>query len=1025
MPEDSGLYLNRDYGYWQRIASRDGVAAVLHKWGNPKSQSRNPTAGRTLQDALDAIEAFRPGLNHRDVVAMFKLYEKPEARDIRSTPLTASSGTHNPTSPDPNEPGTRYPSPPDTPERPNPRSLKSEKVGSDNKKSKKVKFSDFVEERSSKSESLGSPNRSSDTHMRAIGSPFSSSANHETPRKISHSNVSLFPPVKYSANSRLIQLYPVGASASDGSAHVFSLQRFLPDSSHRDLFRPWIEDLSLIEFVNSWPELQAASFQPLRWDVPSESLKFRKDTKDFRVAVMSLQAELSGKPEDNIITFYLRPRLMNSAWQAVPWGDGATEILVYDADGPLLPVIQFKTIFRKELHRASSTKLDIMGVQALSLQRLFTEIYDRRKSKNTRGIGVRLEYLNDGSKKPVWVRTDYELHEAIHLLQAQRAQRQNESRPLIFRAITRGDSPESSIHTTLVPESSKPESPTPKNSRRIFPALQSRTPTIPVTQGSTPSFPASEPPASAITVPGDLKSGFRQTPQNTTLTSLLQRFKIGPSTESVSTSRLSSEPIDAGVDNVSGDAGAFTISLDLVDRSLQQSAEETSVQMEEFLVRRFHRSPRPLLYLPFPANINKDNYRLSETLVLEELFNGQNLPGIASLKLVKTSRTRQEYKASKAGTDYPYRGRGPVSSQTMQSSAIDSCLVAARLLDVGRLATDTLGGMTRGWKRSLDSFSLQCLQAIDEPWEIHTSDTSIQLRDAFYTNAITIYNGIVNGAALNESMKTSDMLIAARMWEAITSMASQFTFMTCPRTACVLCFDMPVLSERRGIGEKQVIVDLDNLKLKSEAAQSMGDLLTTYFGQSNNEVLTAHNFVRPPTEYPNVRDATSDRITFGYSKFAVQEVDVKVHRISYRWLGGIHNRDGHRRVYWADADYASNNRDVKIYDDKQLCACIVGGIEPDQAESRVPAYWAEGTELLFYERLKKDNKELILSEMDECVAMLRGKPGKGLVKTISSFFSSPRQNGKRSRGKDEENETIVGPPSSKKAKLESPFLPDQ
>ena len=434
---------------------------------------------------------------------------------------------------------------------------------------------------------------------------------------------------------------------------------------------------------------------------------------------------------------------------------------------------------------------------------------------------------------------------------------------------------------------------------------------------------------------------------------------------------------------------------------------------------------------------------------MEELFNGKNLPGIASLKLVKTSGNRHEYTISKAGTDYPYRGRGPVSSQTMQSSAIDSCLVAARLLDVGRLAADILGETIGGWKRTLDDFSQQCVQAIDEPWEIYTSDISIQRRDVFYNDAITIYNGIVNGDALDETMTMGDVLVAARMWEAITSMASQFTFMTCRRIACVLCFEMPVLSERSGRGEKQVVVILDSLKLEIGAAPTMGDLLTTYFGQSSNHVPTEHDcplwkspgqivsqrlrlvtgklpprlVVRPPGKYPNVRSATSDRISFRYSKYAVQEVDVEAHHISYRWLGGIYKRDGHRRVYWVDADYSANNRDVKFYDGKRLRACIVGGIKPDQAESRVPAYWAEGTELLFYECLNKDNKKLILGEMEDCMAKLRGDKGTGLVNTITSFFSLPRQNEKRLRVEDdEEDEMDIDTPSSKKPKLGSPFV---
>ncbi|MCJ1433808.1 hypothetical protein MMC27_003173 [Xylographa pallens] len=263
---------------------------------------------------------------------------------------------------------------------------------------------------------------------------------------------------------------------------------------------------------------------------------------------------------------------------------------------------------------------------------------------------------------------------------------------------------------------------------------------------------------------------------------------------------------------------------------------------------------------------------------------------------------------------------------------------------------------------------------------------------------------------------------------------------------------MPDVSERRGSGEKQVIVNLDKLSLEAGAVPVMGELLTTYFGQSNNDVPTGHDcslwespgqivsqrlrlvtgrlpprpVVRPPPEYPNVRGATSDRITFRYSNFVVQEVDVIAHYISYRWVGGIHKRNGNRVVYWVDGEYSANDQDVKFHDGKRLCACIVGGMKPDQAESRIPAYWAEGIELLFYECLNGDNKELVLSEMEDCVAKLRGNKGTGLVSTITSFFSSPRQNEKRSRGRYDEDELDVDAPSlSKKPKIGSPFVSTQ
>ncbi|MCJ1383589.1 hypothetical protein MMC17_006703 [Xylographa soralifera] len=1055
MQEDSPLYLNRDYAYWQRIASNYGIAAVLSKWGNPKSQSRNPKIGRTLQDALDTVEAFRPRLNHRDVVAVFQLYEDAEARDIRNTPITPLSGTHIQSLESKNLKSKKQ---------------ESKKLRSKKSESKKVKFYEVVEEWPPQPEPQGSPNDSPVVGMSTKGRPPNGSPGNGFSENGSPSEHSLQyrvtqPRERIDYDSILIQLYPTGASAGDGSAQVFPLRNFL----HRAVrYTPTIrtKDLSFSAFKRSWPDTQAASDHPLRWDIHTEAFTYSlrqtanivviRHDDEFVEAVELLRAELSGETEDNLITFYLRPKLVHRTWQAVPWEDGAAEILVHDAGGALLPVISFRRILREDLKEASPNKVNIMGVHALSLDWLLAEVYDRlylKYSERPIDDEVHLECVADGSTKPIALENDYVLHRTIRLLQAQRALRQDEDAPLIFR-----------VKQVSTPGVSTPEIPKPAVSTPTLP--------MPETFATVPNelapqdflFEGSRPESFSTTDEFDPDfyklSDSLQPPQTITppKTPLPKRSKnihepfdaeIDPSTAGVSASGLSSRLINDEEDNVRGDAGAFTISLDLVDRSVQQSAPDLSVQMKEILIRRFHCSPKPLLYLPFPAVVNKENHRLSETLVLDELFNDKKFPGIASLKLVKTSRKRHEYTVSKAGSDYPYCGRGPISSEKLNSSAIDSCLVAARLLDVGRVAADTLGETIHGWKRTLDDFHQQCIQAIDEPWEIYTYDTSIRRRDDFYNDAIAVYNEIVNGDALDESMTTGDVLVAARMWEAITSMASQFAFTTCRRTACALCFEMPVVSERLGRSEKQVVVNLDKLRLEAGAAPFMGDLLTTYFGQSNNDVPTGHEcslwespgqivsqrlrlvtgrlpprlVVRPPTEYPNVRGATSDRITFRYSNFAVQEVEVKAHRISYRWLGGIYKRKGKRRVYWVDGDYSTSNRDVKFYDGERLCACIVGGFKPDQAESRVPAYWAEGTELLFYERLNKDNKELVLGEMEDCVAKLRGKKNMGVVSTITSFFSSPRQNEKRPRGEDDEDEMDIDAPSSKKPKLGSPFVP--
>ena len=322
------------------------------------------------------------------------------------------------------------------------------------------------------------------------------------------------------------------------------------------------------------------------------------DNKAFQKAVKRLQAELSGDPKDNLITFYLRPKLINGTWHAVPWEDGAAEILVHDVDGPLLPVIQFQDILREDLQGASPNKLNIMGVQALSFLRLRKEIQDRLSSKPKRKNRTDLHYVSDSSTWPVPVIDNYEFHKAVRLLQAQRAQRRDESAPLKFMI---GDK---------VPRHKPSKT---KDFRR---------------KNSIPTLPAPGTSATAGLVSEDLAPISPQSLHTTSLpnrtsppeTPLTKRSKIvqddfdveiDPSMTGAGPSSLSDRLTNDAENNWQGDTGAFTISLELVDRSVQQPAKDNSAQMREFLIRRFHCSPRPLLHLPFPAVVNKENYRLS------------------------------------------------------------------------------------------------------------------------------------------------------------------------------------------------------------------------------------------------------------------------------------------------------------------------------------------------------------------------------------------------------------------------------
>jgi len=417
------------------------------------------------------------------------------------------------------------------------------------------------------------------------------------------------------------------------------------------------------------------------------------------------------------------------------------------------------------------------------------------------------------------------------------------------------------------------------------------------------------------------------------------------------------------------------------------------------ITRSFHCPPKlargfnPRIAPKRPVEAFADREALGY-LNLEDLFNDTDDPGIENLKLQANDHT---YRLDPFGRPHPYRGRGPVWNK--DSSPLDCCIVAAQLLQIGLTQADSGTERYSVWESSLDTFHQHCLQIFYEQWEVLTSQESIRRRDIFYKKVIAQYNGGPPSQGLK--LRMVDFNPPPVFWNFFMSkkLAGQFDFPDAIRIVCRVCGDEQYVDPMH-----QRCVELRDLSTEGEP--SMADLLGEFFGPRItapsdpftvhegctgegdlegaahlvlNETLPVRLAVKPDSRYRNIRGATDDNLTFAYT--AVQQEDgvcsddVLVDRTAtYRWLGGIYAHEHHCRLYWQDSDYISSTGEIKVYDGLKACGAIIGGFLPYDAEHKVPPRWANGTELLFYERLNEDNKDQVLDGVQEMIVGLSPQP---------------------------------------------------
>ena len=322
-----------------------------------------------------------------------------------------------------------------------------------------------------------------------------------------------------------------------------------------------------------------------------------------------------------------------------------------------------------------------------------------------------------------------------------------------------------------------------------------------------------------------------------------------------------------------------------------------------------------------------------------------------------------DYFISGRGKSYPVRGNGPPWENN--SCAFDCCLVAARLLKVGSINADFGASSKTAWFESLDTFHREFVQALDHDWDTSSRSINVRKRNETLDSYVFAFNR--NAEHPSDRISLGSFQSAVHLWTFCTSMACQFVLKTRRVSWCAVC----------GAGRSltsfipQTAVDVEGTLEDAEQGRSMEQILQRQFGpmvsrnppklhdcgatsrsRRRNEIqgyLPVRLVLTPQQHYRNIRNATADRITFTYLSSVRREQEV-----TYRWLGGIYNRNQHYRLYWTDTAYQHPSGLIKVYDGMAAAGTIIGGIPPDHPDDKIPDFWADGTSLLFYERVDPD-----------------------------------------------------------------------
>lgn len=407
-------------------------------------------------------------------------------------------------------------------------------------------------------------------------------------------------------------------------------------------------------------------------------------------------------------------------------------------------------------------------------------------------------------------------------------------------------------------------------------------------------------------------------------------------------------------------------------------------------------------------------------------------PKIAFLQVEIPSKLneRQLYRFREKGQPVPYRGRGPVWRKN--SCAVDCCVVAARLLNLGITTADRASQTREDWLKTLTPLEEHFLRIVGMPWETISNSTCIEVRDEFYKSLLLV----MNSPTMTKQFQIGSFFSATAIWRVCTSSMRQFAFSDCRHSECTACNNtLPRGAPRPNVNQDILLDSLtDDMKGAGERHE-WSLLINNYFGNrlkkcnkcgQNTRMerrrvygsLPPRLVVSPSPEYRSGAIGTdSHHMTIKY-----EDSNGNPQEAIYRWLGGIFRARMHFRLYWIDEKNGEHNHQMMIYDGQLLEGSIIGSIKPREPKQKVPGHWAKETDMLFYERIDLLNPEklhstaeLIKSSIDAIV----GRLGEAQQLGQTTKAKTPDGASKQHDGEKRKSDEMLG--ESKQMSIEKKF----
>ncbi|XHG01676.1 hypothetical protein AWENTII_005044 [Aspergillus wentii] len=298
------------------------------------------------------------------------------------------------------------------------------------------------------------------------------------------------------------------------------------------------------------------------------------------------------------------------------------------------------------------------------------------------------------------------------------------------------------------------------------------------------------------------------------------------------------------------------------------------------------------------------------------------------------------------GAVYRYRGRGPVWNAL--SCAVDSVIVAGKLLDAGSTMIDR---KEDGWQNRFTEVERAFIEATDINWDVCSWQRSMELRDQFWCLL----------AAASPNIQLAKPNPPVTVWAECTKNFAQFQFAYGEAGTTCACQGANQMSQQ----ECYPSLVKPPVEEGDQDGVSMQEVIARYFAPyhvmdcascgAKEATIRAKSFDSLPLrmavaldESIWVRNHTED-IHFTYDDGSDEE-----NTAHYRWLGGVYFLHTNFRVFWTDSERGeANTGEIRTYDPINAMGTIVGGIPPEKPDDRVPAAWwhKRPIPLLFYERV--------------------------------------------------------------------------